>query len=327
MATPHFYPPIEPFDSGHMEADAPHRLYFEQCGNPQGDPILFLHGGPGAGCSAFDRCFFDPEHFRVVLFDQRGCGRSSPVGELSNNTMMDTAGDIEALRERLGIKQWHVFGGSYGSTISMFYAQEFPDSCKSLTLRGIWMLRQEEIDWWLYGVRMIQPELWNDFAGFIPPEERHDLLEAYWRRMTGDDKDLALQAAKHWAVYETLCCTLLPDPSFADHFADPEVAWAIGRLEAHYFRNVQPDPDTLLLDRIDRIRHIPAFAVHGRYDIVCAIKNLDDLTAAWPELDTQVVPDAGHSSHEPGITQALVAATDRIALTGSPSNPHPAAGA
>ena len=318
MANQYFYPPIEPFDSGCFEADAPHRLYYEQCGNPDGDPVLFLHGGPGAGCTPFDRCFFDPEYFRVILLDQRGSGRSQPVGDLTDNNMSATVRDIEQLREMLGIDRWHVFGGSYGSTISLFYAQHKPQRCKSLVLRGIWTLRREEIDWWLYQIRMIQPELWNEFAGFIPEAERDDLLEAYWNRMTGDDRELALQAARHWAIYETAACTLLPNPEFVSHFEDPDTAWAVARLEAHYFRNETLEPDSLLLDRVEGIRHIPAFAVHGRYDIVCSVKNLIDLAAVWPELDYEISPDSGHSSHEPGITRELVAATDRIVRTGSP---------
>jgi len=318
MANEYFFPPIEPFDTGVLEVDEPHKLYFEQCGNPEGDPILFLHGGPGAGCSEQDRCFFDPVHFRIILLDQRGSGRSVPVGDISNNTMAHTVKDVEQLREHLGIESWHVFGGSYGSTMALYYAQEFPQCCKSLVLRGIWMLREEERDWWLYGIRMIQPELWQTFAGFIPKQEQGDLLEAYWKRLTGEDRDLALQAAKHWAMYEISCCTLLPNPEFASHFEEPDTAWAVARLEAHYFRNVKPDPDSMLLNRVSRIRQIPAFAVHGRYDIVCAIKNLIDLAAGWPELDTVISPDSGHSSHEPGITKELVAATNRIVRTGRP---------
>jgi len=233
--------------------------------------------------------------------------------------------DIEQLRETLGIESWHVFGGSYGSTISLYYSQTHPQRCQSLTLRGIWMLRDEEIDWWLYRVRWLQPELWNTFAEFIPEEERGDLLEAYWKRLTGDDPELALEAARHWSVYEGSCCTLLPNEEFSSQFAEADTAWAIARLEAHYFRNVRPEPDSMLLDRVEHIRHIPAFAVHGRYDIICSVKNLIDLGQAWPELDCVVSPDSGHSSHEPGITKELVAATDRIMATGSPirSNAHP----
>ena len=318
MANEYFFPPIEPFETGTLKVSAPHELYWEQCGNPGGEPIVFLHGGPGAGCSEQDRCFFDPAHFRIVLLDQRGSGRSVPVGDLTDNTMAHTAQDIEQLREHLGIRAWHVFGGSYGSTISLYYAQEFPERCKSLVLRGIWLLREEEIDWWLYRIRMIQPELWQTFAGFIPEAERDDLLEAYWRRLTGEDHELAMQAARHWAMYEIACCTLLPNAEFSSHFDEPDAAWAVARLEAHYFRNVKPEPDGLLLDRVDRIRQIPAFAVHGRYDIVCSVKNLIDLTVRWPELDSVISPDSGHSSHEPGITRELVAATNRIVKTGSP---------
>jgi proline iminopeptidase len=318
MANEHFFPEIDPFDSGIMSVDEPHQLYWEQCGNPEGEPILFLHGGPGAGCSEVDRRFFDPGYFRVVLLDQRGCGRSSPIGELSNNSMADTVRDIEQLREQLGIERWHVFGGSYGSTISLYYSQECPERCKSLTLRGIWMLREQEIDWWLYRMRFIQPELWQKFADFIPKAERGDLLEAYWQRLTGDDPELALSAAKHWAIYEGSCCTLLPNEEFASHFEDEDTAWAVARLEAHYFRNHRPQPDTQLLDRVSRIRHIPAFAVHGRYDIVCPIKSLIDLSNVWPELDYAIAPTAGHSSHEPGITRELVAATNRIKDSGQP---------
>jgi proline iminopeptidase len=318
MANEFFYPPIEPFQTGLFEVDSPHSIYWEQCGNPDGDPVLFLHGGPGAGCSETDRLFFDPDHYRIVLFDQRGCGRSGPVGDLSNNSMADTARDIEQLRQLLGIEKWHVFGGSYGSTMSLYYAQEFPQRCKSLVIRGIWMLRAEEIQWWLYQVGKIQPETWKTFAEFIPPEERDDLLEAYWKRLTGDDQELAHAAAKHWAMYEILCCTLIPNEAFASHFADPDVAWAVARLEAHYFRNVRPEPDSQLLDRVGKIRHIPAFAVHGRYDVICPIKSLFDLVNVWPELDYEVAPQSGHSSHEPEITRELVAAMDRIVETGSP---------
>ena len=318
MANEHFFPPIEPFETGLLKVSEPHELYWEQCGNPDGEPILFLHGGPGAGCSEQDRCFFDPAFFRIILFDQRGSGRSRPVGDLTDNTMDFTAADIEQLREQLGIERWHVFGGSYGSTISLYYSQEYPQRCKSLVLRGIWLLREEEIDWWLYQVRMIQPEIWQEFATFIPEPERGDLLEAYWKRLTGDDRELALEAAKRWTIYEVSCCTLLPNEEFLSHFSEPDACWAVARLEAHYFRNLKPDPDTLLLDGVERIRHIPSFAVHGRYDIVCSVKNLIDLAEKWPELDTVISPDSGHSSHEPGITRELVAATNRIVKSGKP---------
>ena len=319
VVTEHFYPAIEPFASGELEVDAPHVLYWEQCGNPDGEPVLFLHGGPGAGCTDADRRFFDPEHVRIVLFDQRGCGRSRPVGELSGNSPQHLIDDIERLRAQFGIETWHVFGGSWGSTLSLFYAQEHPEAVRTLTLRGIWLLRQEELDWWLYGMRMIQPERWNTFAEQIPAAERHDLLEGYWKQFQSDDRELALQAASKWAMYEISSCTLLPNPEFSALFEVPDVAWAVARLEAHYFRNVRFDPDDRLLQRVDRVRSIPAFIVHGRYDIICPIKSAVDLHAAWPESSLVIVDDAGHSSHEPGIAKELVAATNRIRDFGSPA--------
>jgi proline iminopeptidase len=318
MANEHFHPEIEPYASGTLRVDAPHELYWEECGNPDGVPILFVHGGPGAGCTPFDRRFFDPTAFRIVLLDQRGAGRSTPRGELEGNDPDALAADLERLREARGIDRWHVFGGSWGSTLSLHYAEEYPDRVLSLVLRGIWLLRDEEIRWWLYELGMIQPELWGMFTDLIPEDERGDMLEAYWRRLTGDDRETALAAAKAWSVYEGSSCTLLPNEEFSDMFADPDLAWSLARLEAHYFRNVRFDPDTKLLDRAERIRHIPAFAVHGRYDMVCPVKSFVDLRRAWPELDGVIVPDAGHSSHEPGITRELVAATARIAETGTP---------
>jgi proline iminopeptidase len=318
MANEHFHPEIEPYASGTLRVEAPHALYWEECGNPEGIPILFVHGGPGAGCSEFDRRFFDPERFRVVLLDQRGSGRSTPHGELKGNDPDSLAADFERLRVERSIEAWHVFGGSWGSTLGLHYAEEYPQRVLSLVLRGIWLLRDEEIHWWLYELGKVQPELWRMFAEQVPDDDRDDLLEAYWKLLTGDDREAALSAARAWSVYEGSCCTLLPNEEFADMFADADLAWSLARLEAHYFRNVRFDPDTKLLDRVDRVRSIPSFAVHGRYDMVCPVKSFDDLRRVWPELDGVIVPDAGHSSHEPGITRELVAATRRIADTGSP---------
>ncbi len=318
MANEHFYPAIEPYRHGELKGDERHVLYWEECGNPEGEPVLFVHGGPGAGCSLDDRRFFDPAYFRIVLLDQRGCGRSRPIGELEANTTTHLIADFERLREKLGIDGWHVFGGSWGSTLSLAYAQEHPERCRTLTLRGIWLLRQEELDWWLYGMRLIQPERWREFSEAVPKAERDDLIEAYWRLLNGSDRAAALAAARSWATYEITSCTLLPNPEFASCFDEPEVAWAVARLEAHYFRNVRFDPDDRLLQRIERIRSIPAFLVHGRYDIICPVKSAFDLHWAWPESSLAVVDDAGHSSHEPGITRELVAATNRIRDFGDP---------
>ncbi len=317
MVNEHFLPAIEPFEHGTLAVDDLHTIYWEEVGKPGGEPIVFLHGGPGAGCLETDRQFFDPEFFRVVLFDQRGCGRSKPLGCIEANTIDHLVADIEALREARGIESWHVFGGSWGSTLALYYAQEHPDRCRSLVLRGMWTLRREELDWWLYKMRFIQPELWRPFAELIPEEERGDLLEAYWKRLTGDDREVALAAAKAWSIYEGSCCTLMPNDEFASHFAEPEMAWNLARLEAHYFR-APFEPDDLLFRRVDRVRHIPAFLVHGRYDIVCPIKTADDLRQVWPELSFVAVPDAGHSSYEPGITKELVAALGRIRDQGRP---------
>jgi proline iminopeptidase len=318
MANEHFYPAIEPYASGLIQVGDPHEIYWEECGTPDGIPILFVHGGPGAGCSEFDRRFFDPARFRVILVDQRGCGRSKPLGELRDNSPDHLVADFERVRTARAIDTWHVFGGSWGSTLGLYYAERHPGRVRSLVLRGIWLLRDAEIHWWLNDVRWIQPELWRRFAEHLPEAERGDLLEGYWRRLTASDHQVALAAAREWSTYEGSCCTLLPNPEFAATLAEDAVAWSLARLEAHYFRNVRFTPDTLLLDRVDRIRHIPAFAVHGRYDIVCPVRSLDDLRSAWPELDWEIVQDAGHSSHEPGITKELVAATSRIADTGSP---------
>lgn len=314
-----FWPEIEPYETGELRVGEPHVLYWEQVGSPAGEPVLFVHGGPGMGCTTTDRRFFDPSHFRVVLFDQRGSGRSRPVGEIRANTIDLLVADIEALRVELGIDSWHVFGGSWGSTLALYYAQQHPSRVRTLVLRGIWMLRDEELEWWLYTLGSIQPERWQAFAEHVPEAERNDLLQAYWRRLTSADDDVALAAAKAWSIYEGSSCTLLPNPEFAAAFEEPDTALSVARLEALYFRECRFDPDDLLLRRVDSIRHIPAVIVHGRYDIICPVKNAIDLHQAWPEASLVIIEDAGHSSHEPGVAAALVAATERIRNTGSPT--------
>jgi len=318
MVNQHFLPEREPFATGMLAVDDLHTLYYERCGDPDGIPILFVHGGPGAGCSTTDRCFFDAEKFHAILFDQRGCGRSTPLGELRENTIDHLVRAIEQLRGELGLDKWPVCGGARGSTLGLYYAQAHPERVLSLVLRGICLLTQAELKWWLYDIRWIQPELWRAFAHHLPENERDDLLEGYWRRLIGADRAVALDAARHWSTYEGACCTLLPNPEFSDAFAEDELAWNLARLEAHFFR-AGIEPDNALLERVERIRHIPAFAVHGRYDIVCPVKNAVDLHQAWPEASLVIVPDAGHSSHEPGITKELVAATRRIRDTASPA--------
>lgn len=318
MAPPGLYPELEPFHFERLAVSARHTLYFEQSGKPDGVPVLFVHGGPGAGCSSTDRRFFDPRVFRVVLVDQRGSGRSTPLGELAENTIDDLVADFELVRARLGIEKWHVFGGSWGSTLGLYYAERHPERVSSLCLRGIWLLRQLEIDWWLYGVRALVPALWRDFAEHVPAERRGDLLEAYWELFHSRDERVARAAAKAWATYEGSACTLLPNPEFLSLLTNDTTSWALARLEAHYMRNQRFTPDDRLLRDLPRVRHIPAFLVHGRYDLVCPLVGADDLHRAWPEASYVIVDDAGHSSHEPGIAKQLVAAMDRVARTGSP---------
>lgn len=318
MPPPGLYPAIEPFTVERLAVTPLHTLHVEQCGNPQGVPVLFVHGGPGAGCSATDRRFFDPAHFRIVLVDQRGAGRSTPLGELQDNGIDDLVADYETIRTRLGIDTWHVFGGSWGSTLGLYYAQRHPERVRSLCLRGIWLLRDLEVDWWLYGLRHLMPEAWREFAEHVAADRRTDLLEAYWELFHHADADVARAAARAWATYEGVACTLLPNPEFLAGLNNDHTSWALARLEAHYIRNQRFSPDDRLLRDLDRIRQIPTFFVHGRYDLVCPIAGADDLHRAWPEADYAIVDDAGHSSHEPGIAKQLVAAMDRVAKTGSP---------
>lgn len=318
MAPPGLYPAIEPFHKERIAVTQQHTIYYEQCGNPHGIPVLFVHGGPGAGCSAMDRRFFDPQAFRIVLVDQRGAGRSTPLGELADNTIDNLVLDFELVREKLGINQWHVFGGSWGSTLGLYYSERHPERVLSLCLRGIWLFRQLEVDWWLYDLRALAPDLWRAFAEHLPADRRHDLLAGYWELFHSKDETVARAAAKAWATYEGAACTLLPNEEFLALLTNDQTSWALARLEAHYIRNQRFSPDDRLLQDLPRIRHLPAFIVHGRYDLVCPLIGADDLHRAWPEASYAIVNDAGHSSHEPGIARQLVLATDRIARTGSP---------
>ena len=311
-----FYPPLEPYRSGSLAVSELHTLYWEACGNPQGIPVIFLHGGPGAGISPKSRRFFDPARYHIVLFDQRGAGRSTPLGECRENTTSDLIADAERLRELLGLERWLVFGGSWGSTLALAYAQAHPERCLGLALRGIWLVSDEEIHWWLYGVRQFFPKEWEAFAGHVAPEERSDLLTAYSARLTSDDPAVYGPAARAWSRYEGSCLHLLPNPETADAFTDDAVALGIGRLEAHYFRHKAfLQPDQLLLN-VPRIAHLPCVIVHGRYDAICPVRYAHALADAWPAARLQVVPDAGHSSYEPGIAAALIGATDRFAAVG-----------
>jgi proline iminopeptidase len=306
------YPPIAPHHTGRLRLDGLHTMYWEESGNPHGKPVVFLHGGPGGGSAPDHRRFFDPAFYRIIVYDQRGAGQSTPIGELTDNTTPHLIADLERLRMHLGVERWMVFGGSWGSTLALAYAQAHPERALGLVLRGIFLCRSPEIDWFIYRMRFLFPEAWRAFADFIPERERGDLLHAYHRRLTDPDPAVHLPAAHAWSRYEGSCSTLLPDPELVAHFDEDSVALAIARIEAHYFVHNIFMPENALLEGLSRIRHLPCIVVQGRYDAVCPIVSADDLHRAWPEIEYVVVPDAGHSAREPGIARALVAATDRF---------------
>ena len=309
------YPVIEPRASGLLKLDDRHAMYWEEAGNPRGTPILFLHGGPGAGCTADHRRFFDPEFYRIVLFDQRGAGRSTPIGEIRDNTTQLLIDDIERLRCFLDIERWYLFGGSWGSTLALAYGQAHPRACLGFILRGIFLGRRAEIDWFLYGMQRFFPEAWRAFSGHVPQPERSDLLGAFYRRLTSADPLVHAAAARVWSSYEGSCSTLQPNVESIKQFASDQVALALARIEAHYFVNdIFLSGDALIAD-VDRIRHLPCVIVQGRYDMVCPIATADELSHAWPEAEYHVIPNAGHSAWEPGILAALLDATRRFKAT------------
>jgi len=305
------FAPLEPYRTGHLRLDQRHTMYWEEAGNPQGPPVVFLHGGPGAGATAAHRRFFDPSHWRIVIFDQRGSGRSSPVGEIADNSPDHLVEDIERLRQELGIARWVVFGGSWGSTLALFYAETHPTRVRGVILRGIFLCRAAEIDWFLYGMQAVFPEAWREFSGFLPEDERGDLLAGYYRRLIDPDPRVHLPAARAWSVYEGACSTLLPNPETVAAFGEDRLALGLARIEAHYFTWHLFSPERDLVARIGRISHLPAVIVQGRYDMVCPIRSADELARAWPEAQFVIVRDAGHSAMEPGIREQLVLATER----------------
>ena len=309
------YPPIEPYDHGWLNVGDGHEVYYEQCGNPAGKPALFVHGGPGGGAGRDARRFFDPERYRIVLFDQRGCGRSRPHASLEANTTWHLVADMERLRETLGIERWLVFGGSWGSTLSLAYAQAHPAVVSELVLRGIFLLREREIRWFYqHGASELYPDAWEAYLAPIPAAERDDLVQAFHRRLTGPDEDERLAAARAWSVWEASTSFLRPRADFVAQLDAPAAALAMARIECHYFVNggFFEHPEQLL-EGIDRIRHIPAVIVQGRYDVVCPAVTAWELHRAWPEADFHLVPDAGHSAFDGGNAAALVSATERFA--------------
>lgn len=305
---------IEPYQQGMLKVSEIHDIYYEQCGNPNGQPVVFLHGGPGAGLTADYRRFFDPQAYRIVLFDQRGAGQSTPHACLEENTTWHLVADIERLREHLGIEKWMVFGGSWGSTLALAYAQTHPECVSSLVLRGIFLCRPQEIDWFYQaGANAIFPDVWEQYESLIPTAERQNMLAAYYRRLTSADEAVRIAAARAWSIWEGSALKLIPDQSLIDDFSEPHKALALARIEAHYFMNKAFfTSDNYLLENIDKIRHIPAVIVQGRYDVICPMLSAWALHRAWPEAEFIVVGDAGHSVTEPGIRSALVEATDRF---------------
>ncbi|MBK5930329.1 prolyl aminopeptidase [Halochromatium salexigens] len=308
------YPPIEPFASERLAVGEGHTLYLEQCGNPNGMPAVFLHGGPGAGCGPSHRRFFDPKRYRIILLDQRGCGRSTPHASLEHNSTWDLVADLERIREHLGLERWLVFGGSWGSTLALAYAETHPERVSALVLRGIFLCRPEEIAWFYQqGANWIFPDHWGDFLAPIPAQEQDDLLSAYHRRLTGDDPATRLTAAKAWSIWEGRCATLLPDKTIRSAFSDERLALSLARIECHYFVHQAFLRPRQLLDDASRLREIPGVIVQGRYDLICPLRSAWELAAAWPSASLEIIDDAGHAAFEPGIAQALVAATDRLA--------------
>ncbi|MBX3640676.1 MAG: prolyl aminopeptidase [Nitrosomonas sp.] len=311
---PELFPEIEPYQRGMLSVDEIHTIYWEQSGNPKGIPVVFLHGGPGAGSSPMHRRFFDPASYRIIILDQRGAGRSRPLGELRNNTTPLLIDDLEQLRAYLNIDKWLVFGGSWGSTLALAYGEAHPERCFGLILRGIFLCRKKEIDWFLYGLQTFFPEAWHKFVDPLSPEERKDILAAYYQRLQNPDPGIHMPAARNWSIYEGSCSTLLPSPETVNYFADDTVALGLARMEAHYFSHNIFLPENSLLDNVHKLRDIPATIVQGRYDAVCPIISADDLHHEWPQAEYIIIDDAGHSVWEPGILSAIISATEKFKI-------------
>jgi proline iminopeptidase len=306
------YPSIEANRSGHLRVSAIHEIYWEECGNPKGKPALFVHGGPGAGAGPQSRRFFDPSAYRIIVFDQRGCGRSRPQANLEDNTTWHLVSDMEALRDFLQIDQWLIFGGSWGSTLALTYAQTHPERVSELILRGIFLLRHWELQWFYqHGASAIYPDRFADYAAAIPEAERHDLISAFYKLLTSHNYNEQLAAAKAWAIWEAATSFLISNEDNINNWGEPDFAITVARIECHYFMNKGFfDGEDQLLSNIDRIRHIPAVIVQGRYDVVCPMQTAWELHQRWPEAEFHITPNAGHSAFEPGNTDALIRATD-----------------
>ena len=308
------FPAIRPYSTHNIAVTEPHVLYVEESGNPEGIPLLFVHGGPGGGTGQTDRCFFDPDKYRIILFDQRGSGQSKPHARLEDNNTAALIEDIETIRATLGIDRWVVFGGSWGSTLGLVYAQTYPELVLGLILRGIFLCRDEDIHWFYqHGASHIFPDYWQQYMQIIPEAERGDMLSAYYSRLTGDNEIERMSAAKAWSVWEGRCATLRANDALVDHFANPHMAMAMARVEAHFFVNKAFLEPNQIINNARRLKDIPGTIVHGRYDMVCPVNQAFALSNAWPEAKLKIIADAGHSSSEPGTTDALLCATEQLA--------------
>ncbi len=309
-----FYPEIKPYQRHLIAVEAPHELYVDESGNPDGIPVLFVHGGPGAGCGKFDRRFFDPQVYRIILFDQRGSGRSRPHAELQGNSTQKLVADIEFIRNTLGIDKWVLFGGSWGSTLSLVYAETYPERVLGLILRGIFLCRPVDLLWFYQeGANRLFPDYWEDFVQPIPEEERHDMMSAYHRHLTSDNQIQQMTAAKAWSLWEGRTATLRPNQEVVDSFTEPHRALSLARIEAHYFVNNAFLEENQILRDAHKLADIPGFIVHGRYDVICPLDNACLLHKAWPGSELNIIREAGHSSREAGIVDALIRATNEMA--------------
>lgn len=308
------YPVIKTYAEHRLKVTPPHEIYVEECGNPEGIPVLVVHSGPGAGCEGYHRQFFDPDLYRIILFDQRGAGRSTPHAELSHNTTQDLIDDMETIRDYLNINRWVLFGGAWGSALSLLYAQTYPQNVRGMILHRVFLGRQHNIDWFYQsGASKIFPDYWEEFVSVIPENERENLIKAYSKRLTGRDELARMSAAKHWSLWQARTCSLHPHLHLIDHFSDPHFAIALATIETHFFLNQCFIEDNQIIDNCNKLRHIPNIIVHGRYDMVCPLHTAWELHLACPASELMIIRDAGHSIREPGIIDALILATKKMA--------------
>ena len=307
------FPAIQPSRTFYLPVSSDHRLYIEECGNPTGVPVVFLHGGPGGSCEPVHRRYFDPERYRIFLFDQRGCGKSRPHASLLDNTTQDLIADLEQIRTAVGVEQWVVFGGSWGSTLALAYAEAYPQRVLGLVLRGIFLCRQQDVDWFYQGgTARLFPDAWQDFISPIPLQEQHDLVTAYYERLTSENEIERMAAAKAWSIWEGRTATLKPDSAVIDYFSDPHIALSIARIECHYFINKSFLSQNQLLENAFKLKDIPGFIVHGRYDVICPLDQAFELHEKWPRSQLKVIADAGHAVSERGIASALIDSTNSM---------------